>query len=68
MNEDGDVGISDVISMLRQIVGLDDSDGFVGAAEQSDGSYSTDLTSADVDSVVWIGRGDLDSSLNLDLI
>ena len=68
MNEDGDVGISDVISMLRQIVGLDDSDGFVGAAEQSDGSYSTDLTSADVDSVLWIGKGDLDSSLNLDLV
>ena len=67
MNEDGDVGISDVISMLRQIVGLDDSDGFVGAAEQSDGSYSTELTSADVDSVLWI-VGDLDSSLNLDLI
>ena len=68
MNEDGDVGISDVISMLRQIVGLDDSDGFVGAAEQSDGSYSTDLTSADVDSVLWIGKGDLDSSINLELI
>ena len=68
MNDNGEVGISDVIGMLRQIVGLDDSDGFVGAAEQSDGSYSTDLTSADVDSVVWIGRGDLDSSLDLDLL